>query len=285
MPYLTHSVFKVPKNDDQVTWRYLTFTKFVSMIADKKLFFCNQEVLAQGDPFEGALAQPSYIHRTWKKPSDLSQKYLLRFGIGESRSKKEAMNIISKEKERRERIIANSFSIRKALYINCWHMNNNESAAMWPIYANRSEGIAIRSSLLRMKESVSAASESIYIGAISYVDYNEHEFSSENGFENCVHKRKSFEFEQEVRMVYWNKNISHLVENGETKGVREHSFVENTPVPSGTHIACNLDRLIEKVYVSPEAGDWFVRLVETTMRKFRLKQKVHRSSLADRPPR
>jgi hypothetical protein len=39
MPYQRHQVFKQPRKKDTVIWRYLEFTKFVSLLDSKSLFF------------------------------------------------------------------------------------------------------------------------------------------------------------------------------------------------------------------------------------------------------
>ena len=35
---------------------------------------------------------------------------------------------------------------RQIVFVNCWHLNEHESAAMWRLYLSGSEGVAIRSS-------------------------------------------------------------------------------------------------------------------------------------------
>ena len=39
--------------------------------------------------------------------------------------------------------IRQAFAHRKSYYVNCWHLNGYESAAMWQLYSRNDEGIAL----------------------------------------------------------------------------------------------------------------------------------------------
>lgn len=52
--YEEHPVFN-PPSDDAVLWRYMDFTKFVSLLEKSALFFARADKL--GDPFEGAFSK------------------------------------------------------------------------------------------------------------------------------------------------------------------------------------------------------------------------------------
>ena len=53
MPYKEHSELAIPDNPDAKIWRYLDFTKFLSMLEDRSLYFCRLDILAEIDPYEG----------------------------------------------------------------------------------------------------------------------------------------------------------------------------------------------------------------------------------------
>ena len=38
--------------------------------------------------------------------------------------------------------------------INCWHMNDHESAAMWKLYLKSNEGIAVQSTYETLRDSI-----------------------------------------------------------------------------------------------------------------------------------
>jgi hypothetical protein len=49
-------------------------------------------------------------------------------------------------KELAELRIRQAYAYRKSYFINCWHLSEYESSAMWDIYSRKNEGIAILSS-------------------------------------------------------------------------------------------------------------------------------------------
>lgn len=49
----------------------------------------------------------------------------------------------------------------KNLFVNCWNMNENESDAMWKVYASNDKGIAIQSSLGNLIDSSKNSPEKI----------------------------------------------------------------------------------------------------------------------------
>src|SRR5262245_26459388 len=109
--YFEHPDFKKPQDGNIDIWRYLTFTKFVAMIATNSLYFSNIRVLQESDPFEGTVPEGNHKNR-------LSQPRL----IGEEKSDFWAW---------KDRI---SEGMHASVFVNCWHVNTNESAAMWKLY-------------------------------------------------------------------------------------------------------------------------------------------------------
>jgi hypothetical protein len=51
--YSEHETCLKPANENAKIWRYMDFTKFVSLLEKKALFFCRADKL--GDPFEGVI--------------------------------------------------------------------------------------------------------------------------------------------------------------------------------------------------------------------------------------
>ena len=58
--YEEHPSFKSPP-DDAVLWRYMDFTKFVSLLDKRALFFVRADKL--GDPFEGTITKVNVTAR------------------------------------------------------------------------------------------------------------------------------------------------------------------------------------------------------------------------------
>src|SRR4051812_46802853 len=57
MPYETHPLFEAPSNPQSKIWRYMSFTKFMSLLDSGCLYFTRGDNMAAMDPYEG-----SYTH-------------------------------------------------------------------------------------------------------------------------------------------------------------------------------------------------------------------------------
>ena len=162
---------------------------------------------------------------------------------------------------------------RRFTIINCWHMNEYESAAMWKLYLKSDEGVAIQSTFKRLTESFIKYSEhEIYIGKVKYIDYDTEWLPEGNSFYPFVHKRKSFEHEHELRAI-----IGEVPSEGDKIDFNKEVF------QIGVYIPVNLDTLIEKIFISPTAPEWFDDLVKSIVNKYNFKKQVIKSDLAHGP--
>ncbi|HRH38401.1 MAG TPA: DUF2971 domain-containing protein, partial [Flavobacteriales bacterium] len=172
---------------------------------------------------------------------------------------------------------------RKFSYVNCWHMNDGESAGMWSLYARHADGVAIQSTFDRLKTSIEAAPESILISKVKYHDYaakSVDELSDENRWsENSpgstvspqIFKRKSFEHEKELRAVYVDLPIEF-----------EPEKIKQRNLPPGRLVSVNLDALVERIHVDPKSSGWFYDLVRAVTSRYGLTKDVIKSDLYDR---
>jgi hypothetical protein len=87
------------------------------------------------------------------------------------------------------------------VFVNSWHLNEYESAAMWAIYSRFNSGIAIQSTYNRLVKSFSRCKEPIYIGKVKYIDYSNEWIDNDNILQRFIHKRKSFAYENELRVI------------------------------------------------------------------------------------
>ena len=92
-------------------------------------------------------------------------------------------------------------------------------------------------------------------------------------FGGQVNKRKSYEHEQEFRLL--------IQDFASAKGpsVSESS----TPRRLGLYIPVDLSKLIEKVYVAPSNAKWLHKLVASITKKYGLDKDVAQSSLDEKP--
>jgi len=159
-------------------------------------------------------------------------------------------------------------NLRFQTFLNCWHMNEFESDAMWKIYAKDNTGIAIQSTYKNLVD-VLKMNKEIYIGAVKYIDF-ELEFIPENNlFYPFVHKQKSFQHESELR-AFFQQSSPREKEPSKTK-------------PLGIHIPINLEKLIEKIYVAPTSPEWFYDLIKSITKRHHVNKEIAFSKLKDRP--
>ncbi|RYZ79756.1 MAG: DUF2971 domain-containing protein [Proteobacteria bacterium] len=168
---------------------------------------------------------------------------------------------------------------RQLYFVNCWHMNDYESAGMWDLYNSSENGIAIQSTFPRMKQSFDNTDKMILMSTVKYHDYESKthdELLSENkstswigsSINPATFKRSNFEHEKEIRALYVDLPVEV-----------EQKKIHARNLPSGMSIKVHLDSLIERIVVSPRAESWFVDLVKAVSMRYGLKCNVDGSNL------
>lgn len=268
--------FKQPSNPDIKLWRYMDFAKHVSLLDKGALWFSRADKLSEGfedkigDTFEGTLSHRN-VAEMREYFGDLKEE------DGQPRWTSGqievwiAMNIVSRRQP------------REWTYVNSWHMNERESAAMWKLYARTNEAVAIQSTYARLRaclpsevkvgqpadelpEDWTWRESLVFLGEVQYIDYASEPIPFGSALYPFVYKRKSFEHEREVRAV---------IQAQAPKGARNLELGHPVPVTLGN--------LIDSVYVAPTAPTWFLSVVEAVTRKYGLAHKVVRSSLDEAP--
>ena len=236
-------------------WRYMDLAKFISLIGKKKLYFASLESFE--DIFEGAKGMAERKEK-WDsfyldffrhairtapgaKPEDLTEEYI----------KENSMRLLTEIGTIGERG-------RKDIFVSCWHHNQYESEAMWKLYStNVKNAIAIQTTSQQLYEAL-GKDPSVEIGKVRYIDYTK-QFAPVNGA--YWYKRKSFEYEQEVRAV------TH-VRKAACCGVEKEVDVE---------------KLIEGIYISPYAPKWFEDVVRDITEKYELNKPIFYSEMKAKP--
>jgi hypothetical protein len=236
--YSAKPFFNVPADEQTMIWRYMDFTKFVSLLDKKALYFTRSDRFS--DKFEGAIPKPT-----------VEAREALVLGL-ESTFAEETLRVMSQ----------GSQELRKWIFLNCWHMNSNESAAMWQLYVQKNDGIAIRSTFARLRDSLS--SHDMLIGMVNYIDYDRTMIPYGNAFHALFCKRRSFEHEHELRVV--------ILKPSKAKDLQP-----------GLYIPCDLDILIDEIFVSPASPSWFKELVSSILEKYSIDKEAKRSNLDEDP--
>jgi hypothetical protein len=249
-----HDPFLDRPSGDASLWRYLDFAKFVDMLDRETLFFARADTMI--DPWEGGIGElgleAHLAHYRELLTSPLPDGY---------------EHVRWDEDELRSSYIAELELARRRTYLSCWHMAEYESAAMWSVYAGQDRGIAVRSTFERLEACLHLEPEySMYAGRVEYIDYTIESPPHGNRFFPFLFKRRSFDYERELRAV------ARVLRPGQEDGPAE-----------GVHVRADVRELMTRVYVSPDAPEWLVDLVERTVARYGYSVPVEQSDLLTGP--
>ncbi len=216
--YQNDSRFKTP-DDTSMIWRYMNYDRFKFLVKEQKLYFCSVDTIKRDDPYEGSYYACDLLNEV--DPS-IAQNF-----------------------------VKQANSCGPSIAVNCWHLSKSESMAMWKLYSG-DKGIAIQTTVGKLKVAFDGFKDIVYIGEIVYTD---EPIEHPNGwtvdmFMSCMTKRKCFEHEKELRAFIWNT----------TKQVtREKDGSVIVPI--------KVNSLAEKVYLSPTSKGCLRAKVNALMKK------------------
>lgn len=237
-----YTLFMSPENLDVRVWRYMDFTKFVSMLERRSLFLPVVEKL--NDPFEGSYARANEVMRP------LVYRHI-----------KNEFNLSAGEMVQR---------LRSFVAASCWHSNDHESAAMWKLYARTDEAVCVQTTFRKLRDAMGTNAR---VGMVRYVDYETDWIPESNPLAPFLYKRKSFEHEHEVRALIPPANIAEIL--------RSPGVEANKP---GEWVPVDIAQTIERVFIAPNAPDWFLELVQQVTNRYEQGAvPVVRSALAREP--
>ena len=246
--------YQVPRSVS-VLWRYMDFTKYVSLLSSSALYFARADSF--DDIFEGAKGMAANKGRWNSHYLDFFRAAIRNpppgysFELNDDEVEREATRLLSELEQSGE-------SSRTRTFISCWHANEHESEAMWRLYSSfLPNAVAVRTTYQRLYDALDR-DPSIDIGHVQYIDLKTQYAGVNDAF---WRKHISYQHEREVRAIQ---------QGYEFKGV-------------GKLVPCNLSTLIESVFVSPKAAGWFVNLVNDVNAKFGIPLTVADSELIAEP--
>ncbi|GMV68815.1 MAG: hypothetical protein AMXMBFR76_12540 [Pseudomonadota bacterium] len=251
--------------DDMVLWRYMDFPRLYSLITKRSLFFTPACVLREMDPYEFRIPAQQLV--SWRKYcSTVRGDDFVNDQLGIEKDAKF------------DRILEDRYIYSEG--ISCWHINNSENNALWSIYVPNG-GVAIKTTLGRIKSSLDYKGRLLYADLVEYIDYYSEDYKTHpnaEGFEQTFHKAKFFDYEREFRIVLnFNQDLRQFgYGNGELMGTRlglgETEIREDMRARGGAFlnenafVPANVYDLIEEVVVGPKLGDWYYNLVVDLVR-------------------
>lgn len=195
--------------EDTVLWQYMPMMKYLDIIQNRRIHFHRLDDLA--DKEEGVL-------------STLDMKSFVRFDSGFEQY---------------------FLDERKRTFISCWIKSPHELSLMWESYGKG--GVAIRTTAGHITEAMEKDKEhGIYMFDVHYID-KQTEAAHHNGeplnmFKFLTTKRKFFEQEKEVRLIFSDTSRKHEQEKG-------------------INFDVDLNKLIQDVVISPIVPEYQFHLI------------------------
>lgn len=245
--FVEHVGYRVPQNEHATIWRYVDLAKFLSLLESQTLWFARLDQF--DDPFEGFL--PGAQIEMLATAAEI---------LARGRP-----DIQARMGNPRDRFGAGYAALtRSSVYVNCWHVNEYESGAMWKVYGD--QAIAIRSTLSALQSSLNQPdSLKVYIGLVNYVDFDPGASSTPIDGTALV-KRPMYDFEKELRAVILG--IDNQLE---------------TDVP-GVEQPIDVAQLIQAIYVGPGRASWYVHLIKSLIERYGIPDiPVIRSAMDGKP--
>lgn len=226
--YVNNPNITLPEHLDTVVWKYLDLSKFLDLLLSRKLFMSRSDKFE--DQYEGTFSEPTF--EEIKKLAANNPEFL------------------SYYKSHREKVV-----------ISSWHINEYESFAMWQIFTQNSEGLAIQSTIGRLQKALAVEKDfNQYIGEVNYIDYKKEYIPFDDMFFPFLFKRKSFQYEREVRII---ADLSQ----------------QELKINDGLKIEVDIDLLIEKIYIHPKSENWYKKLVIELVEKLGFDFEIEKSDL------
>lgn len=254
-------------------WRYLDYPSFMWTLQTGQLHFRRSNEFS--DPYEGSIPQALKDH--WE------------FEFSNHHSDREEL---IDELDGWGKTLKN---YRNLTFLNCWHQNDGESAAMWEQYSTAGKGIAIQSTVSDLQNSLNFTilhdEDVTGIADVKYIDYNKNlkalEPESKSDLDAIVNlsqhdlgiglidlfrfKRSEYRHESEIRLYVQLISIfeDYLAEELEYEVEETEGEYKPPRIPSSVsiYIDVDVDSLINEIFLSPHTSDWVADSIERTLEK------------------
>jgi hypothetical protein len=230
---------------DTVLWRYLDAAKLFDFFENGTLFFCRADHFS--DKFEGAFT-----------PS-------LRDEISRAHARGEIDYDYEQFKRR----------MRQSVFINCWHRNQDDSAAMWALYGKSDCAVALTTTVGQLSDVLKAApgGQAVWIARVEYVKHwSDPKLDLSPDYARIfTYKTKAYEYEKEVRVIIDRTGAGP----GPAQGMGQDS--------AGILLPVDANALLRSIVIAPDAPPWFEKLVRQSALRYGIKTPVRRSKLATDP--
>jgi len=174
-----------------------------------------------------------------------------------------------------EQMAAFRKAVQRILYVNCWDGGDDESLAMWSLYAGLDSGVAIRSTVGDLIDSIGDLDRTLNVGLVDYITYDLDPGLPDPSDLYSWHfrKRRSYRHEEEIRAIAFRPEDLDLFNND--------PYLDATP--TGILVPVDLDRLVSAVYVAPTSPKSHEARIREIVAESHAHWQVRRSEI-DREP-
>lgn len=232
------SGFRPPSPRTQV-WRHISLYQLLSLLEQKSVWFSGLSKLE--DKFEG-----SYTLRDSRRLEQLSAFSRLTPGAP-ARIKRDSVARLLKE-------------IRERVYVSCWYVGTDESAALWRRTVRGGESVAIQTSYRDLEL---AFGRQLFAGSVRYIDYQSRRIPDGSVLNPFFCKRPIFKHENELRLLLYLPN--------------------EVTTANGHYVRATPRRLIRRVMLAPYTASWVKETLDAVLHKYGLKPAIVPSSVDAEP--
>lgn len=234
-----NSHFQCPPNY-YTLWRYMNLSAFITLLSERSIYFarlCEFE-----DKWEGSLP-PEYMWKLYDLPSAAATAQRQIF------------------LETMERAV-----------ISCWHLNRLESVAMWNLYTKGTDGVAIATTVGRLKDALSDNERHFTLARVQYFerDRGDSKGLSRDPLGPILQKRRSYEHENEVRIISLDQERLDSNESSER-------------TPQGIFVPIDLAHTLVKIVVAEHFPRWALPALQKLADQESVNVEIETSDLL-RPP-
>ncbi len=260
---------------DKVIWRYMDIIKFVDLISNKKIYFSSISEFNDIDPHDSKLPVMDRIqfNYLYEFVSSIEQ----RTGRGSNTYYCNLDKCIE--------------YLRQFIGINCWFISDYENYSMWKTYSDIRFGIAIRTTIEDLKKSlVNNDQDTILFGEISYDTKGKADDIADTIQKNIYYpfftKRKEYINENELRIIMSKSKsfkIDFLKNHKVTAAVyaeelvnylclvaEQYDEIKNNKKKINNYLSVDIKTLIKEVHIAPNAPEYFIEVVNSIIKKFKL---------------
>ena len=255
-------------NIDRKDWRtkvsrYLDFSRFVALLETRSLHFSHVDMFQ--DAYDGifnCLGKDDYYTVTNGKIVTVDPSAVTALDTDNSAKIKAFVTL-------------HHSAYLRATGVSCWRIDDQESHAMWRVFLNSNEGLAIETTLTNLikafsREELSRKKYNLVVGKVKYIEYTKQKIPIFNLINPFFYKSKYFEHERELRLTCYARDAKTEVD--EIQDLR--------PLPvGGLQLPVDLSKLITAIRVSPYAQEWFLSLVKDVAKRYGLNDVPIRPSI------